>query len=86
MCGTRLQSTLVTYQQAGHSYPINPGSFASGAILTTSSIMVLHRGHAKPRLFETSVTLDTTPCESKLRSSIDNPPACDGFYLEEKRA
>jgi hypothetical protein len=39
--------------------------------------MVLHRGHEKPRLFvfETSVTLDTT----KLHSSTDNPPACDGF-------
>ena len=23
---------------------------------------------------------------SKLRSSINNPPACDGFYMEEKRA
>jgi hypothetical protein len=33
-------------QQAGHSYPINPGSLSSGAILTTSSIMVLHLGHA----------------------------------------
>jgi hypothetical protein len=42
--------------QAGHSYPINPGSLASGSTLTTSSIMVLHRGHEKPRLIETSAT------------------------------
>jgi hypothetical protein len=47
--------TLVTKQQAGHSYPINPGSLTSGAILTTSSIMVLHRGQEKP-LFERSGT------------------------------
>jgi hypothetical protein len=39
-------STLVTYQQDGHSYPINPGSCWMGSILTTSSICALHRGHA----------------------------------------
>ena len=39
------QKKLVTYLQDGHSYPINPGSSCSGAILTTSSIMALHRGH-----------------------------------------
>jgi hypothetical protein len=41
------KSTLVTWRHAGHSYPIKPGSFASGSILTTSFITALHRGHAK---------------------------------------
>jgi hypothetical protein len=49
------KSTLVTKQHPGHSYPINPGSLASGAILTTSDMMVLHRGQGKP-LFERSGT------------------------------
>jgi hypothetical protein len=29
-----------------HSYPTSPGTFCSGAILTTSSIVALQRGHA----------------------------------------
>ena len=54
----RLQKHACHVAAGWASYPINPGSLSSGAILTTSSIMVLHRGHGKP-LFETSVTLDT---------------------------
>ena len=51
------QNTLVTYLQDGHSYPINPGSSCSGAILTTSSIVALHRGHTILfRFFEMSDT------------------------------
>jgi hypothetical protein len=38
-------------------YPINPGSSCSGPILTTSSIVALHRGHAMLlRFFEMSDT------------------------------
>jgi hypothetical protein len=43
------KSRLSRSSRLGTHYPINPGSLTSGAILTTSSIiMVLHRGHAKP--------------------------------------
>jgi hypothetical protein len=53
------QNTLVTYLQDGHSYPISPGSSCIGAMLTTSSIVALHRGHAiLPRLFDRSDTND----------------------------
>jgi hypothetical protein len=37
----------------GHSYAVNPGSPATGAMLTTSSIVVRQRGHGRvlpPRL------------------------------------
>jgi hypothetical protein len=36
----------VTWLQDGHSYAISPGSFPTGAILTTSSIGALQRGQA----------------------------------------
>jgi hypothetical protein len=78
--------TLVTKQQAGHSYPINPGSLTSGAILTTSSIIVLHRGHAKP-FFGRSATPHTTPGD-RVRSCISpvtTRQRANGFYMEEKR-
>jgi hypothetical protein len=38
--------TLVTWLQDGHSYAMSPGSFPTGAILTTSSIGALQRGQA----------------------------------------
>jgi len=64
---------------AEHSYPIKPASFASGSIVTTSSIRALHRGHAKPLPFG---NFDTPHARDSLHF-CDNPPARNRFYLEE---
>jgi hypothetical protein len=58
-------STLVTYPQLGQSYAVNPGSPATGAMLTTSSIAARQRGHgrvpAPPLLLNRSDTI-RAPC------------------------
>jgi hypothetical protein len=48
--------------------------------------MVLHRGQGKSLL--KGLAHDTQPLAkgSKLHPSSDNPPACAGFYMEEKKA
>src|ERR1700682_67093 len=41
-------STLVTWPHFGHSDGTNPGSYPSGAMLTTSLIVAPHRSHSGP--------------------------------------
>jgi hypothetical protein len=54
--------------------------------LTTSSIMALHRGHAKP-LFGSSTTRHTTPGDrvGSCISPVTTRQRANGFYMEEKR-
>jgi hypothetical protein len=71
------QSTLVVCRQDWHSYPISPGSFCMGAILTTSSIVTLHRGQAiLPRLFDRSDTKTSISSALDVRQRVMERVSC----------
>src|SRR6476646_3980334 len=65
-------STLVTYPQLGHSYAINPGSPARGAMLTTSSIAAPHlvQARARRRLLRDKFDTIPAPCVRALLSFV----------------
>jgi hypothetical protein len=82
------KSTLVTYPQLGHSYAINPGSPARGAMLTTSSIAAPHLVHARARrrlLLDKSDTIPAPYVRALLRlrlSMVANAP-CAGWLRSD---